>query len=357
VIAGRLQPLASLLDECDLGAFRPTGHRRGREDQRSCHPRAVEAGDLPDLRHRPTTGHEWVLVDEHDVVDCTGDQRVGDVEAEVLRLRSIRSDAVYRGRARPGMDRRQRPVVALAHRVEHGDRLVAEDLAHDDARRVLPQGAAHQCIHADPTAAIRVRQDHLRLDDVRMQVRMAAQSELERLLDGDQSLLRRNHVDQRAQQSRLAGIRCAANHHVHARQHGGRQERCQLLVDGLQLQQSRWDWIAAPYTCRPYRWWNLGQEHLREPVAADRHAGPLGRAHHRRQPRPITKSQIQLRCRGGPRPRVNPRMRGLTTDDLNQILIGGGERPMPSCCVLARVSNPDFVTAVCVDVLDLRVVQ
>ena len=86
------------------------------------------------------------------------------------------------------MDGGQRAVVALGHRVEHGDDLVAEHLADDDPARVHPQRAADQLGHGDRAVALHVGQPLLERDHVGVQLGEVVEAQLQGPLHGDEPL-------------------------------------------------------------------------------------------------------------------------------------------------------------------------
>src|SRR5690606_24986763 len=115
----------------------------GDEDLAGQHA-AVAAVDLADAGDEAAQGAAAVVVvallDEDDEVDRAGDEHVGGVDGQPFAgLERVGGDAVEDLHAGVGVDGRQAAVVALGHRVEHGDDLVAEHLADDDAARVHTQ--------------------------------------------------------------------------------------------------------------------------------------------------------------------------------------------------------------------------
>ena len=238
----------------------------------------------------------------------------------------------------PGVDGRQAPVVALRHGRQHLDHLRAEHLADQDAGRVVPAGAADQFGDADAAVAVRVGQHLLELHHVGVQLRVPAQAQLQGPFDGDDPLPGLNAIDQRAEQARFSRVSRSRDDDVCPGQDGGPQERRGLLVDGAEADQ-------------------VGQEHLREPVAAHRHHRPFGRGHHRGQPGPVGQPQVQLRVGGGERPGVQARVPGEGLHHPDQVVVGGGDRPAPDLAAVVGVGHPHLVAAVDVDVFHLPVAE
>ncbi len=99
-------------------------------------------------RSSPPEAKSLTPLDEDDEVDRAGDQHHRRVGRQPLGgLDGVGADAVEHLERGVGVDRRQRAVVALAHRVEHGHDLVAEHLTDDDPAGVHAQRAAHQLGH------------------------------------------------------------------------------------------------------------------------------------------------------------------------------------------------------------------
>ena len=88
--------------------------------------------------------------------------------------------------------RAHRAVVALAHRVEHRDDLVAAHLADDDAIGVHAQAHADELGGGDLPDALDVGFAGFERDDVGMEVGEAVEAELEFGLDGDDALVGRD---------------------------------------------------------------------------------------------------------------------------------------------------------------------
>ena len=189
-----------------------------REHLAGQHP-AVHAGDLADAADEPAqraaVGVLVALLLEDHEVDGAGDQHVGRVDRQPFGgLDGVGGDAVEHLERGVRVDGGQRAVVALGHRVQHRDDLVAEHLADDDPARVHPQRAADQLGHADRALALAVRQPLLERDHVRVQLGEVVKAELQGALDGDQPLLGRDLVGQRAQQRRLPGVGRPGDHDV-----------------------------------------------------------------------------------------------------------------------------------------------
>ena len=158
------------------------------------HP-AVHAGHLPDAAHEPAqAAAELVLVaffHEHDEVDGAGDQHVGRLHGQPLGgLDGVGGDPVEHLQRGVRVDSGQRAVVALGHRVQHGDDLVAEDLADDDPAGVHPQRPPDQLGHRDGALALHARQPLLERDHVRVQLREVIDAQLEGALHRDEPLAR-----------------------------------------------------------------------------------------------------------------------------------------------------------------------
>ena len=83
-------------------------------------------------------------------MECTGDEQIGGIERQTLGcLHGVGGDPAEDTGRRLGMDRAHRSRTALAHGIQHGKDLVAQDLAHDHPVRIHPQRAAHQVAHRD----------------------------------------------------------------------------------------------------------------------------------------------------------------------------------------------------------------
>ena len=139
------------------------------------------------------------------------------------------------------------------------------DLADQDPVRGHPQRPPHQLGQGDLALALGVGLPRLHRHDVGVGVGVPVQAQLQRVLDGDQPLLRRDRAGQRPQHGRLPDRRAAGDQQVLAGLHQRRQERGERLVDRAVADQ-----LAQPGT--------------RQPVAADRHARPTGDRLHREQP-------------------------------------------------------------------------
>src|SRR5215469_6735223 len=137
-----------LVDAADRGVrYRPAVRARG-EHLAGQHP-AVHSGHLPDgadeAAEPAAAGVLVPLVLEHHEIDRAGDEHVRRIDRQPLsRLDRVRADAVEDLEGGVRVDRGQRAVVALGHRVEHGDDLVAEHLADDDPAGVHPQRPADE---------------------------------------------------------------------------------------------------------------------------------------------------------------------------------------------------------------------
>ena len=235
------------------------------------------------------------------------------------------------------MDRGQGAVVALAHRVEHGDDLVAEHLADDHPARVHPQRAAHQLGHRDRAGALGVGQPFLERDHVGVQVGELAETELERALDGDQPFRRLDLVGERPQQRGLPGVGRAGDHDVLAGADRRRQERRQVGRHGAVVDE------------RVER--DAGQ-----PGAADRHRRPRAHPHDRGEPRPVGEPDVELRVGRVERPAGQTGVGTEGLHQLDQLVVGLRDRLRPLLASVG-VADEDLVEAVDVDVLDLGVVE
>ncbi len=122
------------------------------------------------------------------------------------------------------MDRRERAVIALAHRVEHRHDLVAQHLTDDDARRVHSKRTTDELGHRHSAKALGVGQPLLERDDVRVQVLELAEAKLESTLNGDEPFPRRDLVGERAQHGGFSGVGRTGDHDVLARRYGSLQE-------------------------------------------------------------------------------------------------------------------------------------
>ena len=138
-----------------------------------------------------------------------------------------RLHAAQRLFGRPGVDGRQRPVVAAGHRAEHVQRLGAADLADDDPVGPHPQRVAHEAADRHLAAALQRRGPRLQPHDVGV-----AQAQLGGVLDGDDPLAVADELRQRVERRRLARAGAAADEDVAARPHGARQQVAQRRRPG-----------------------------------------------------------------------------------------------------------------------------
>ncbi len=235
------------------------------------------------------------------------------------------------------MDRGQRAVVALRHRVEHRDDLVAEDLTDDDPGGVHTQGASHQLRHGDGALALGVGQAFLECDDVGVQVGEGVEAELQGPLDGDEALVRGDLVGEGPEERRLAGVGGARDHDVLAGADRAGQE-----VGDLGRHRAVAD--------------EVGDEHLAHARAADGQGGAPGDVHDGRQTRTVGEPEVELGVGRVEGAGGQTRVRAQHLDELDELLVGLGDGV---ALHLATVGVPDehLVEAVDVDVLDLGVVQ
>ena len=119
--------------------------------------------------------------------------------------RHHRVEAIQRVARAVGVDRRQAAVVAGVHGLQHVQRLVAADLADDDAIGPHAQGVDDQLALRDRALALDVRRPRLQPDDVPL-----PQHQLGGVLDGDDALAFRDEAGQHVEQRRLAGAGAAA---------------------------------------------------------------------------------------------------------------------------------------------------
>ncbi len=300
---------------------------------------AVDLADAGDVAAQAAAAVIVVaLLDEDDEVDRARDEHVRGLDREPLRgLQGVGGDAVEHFHAGVGVDGRQGAVVALGHRVEHGDDLVAEHLADDHAAGVHPQGSADQLGHADLALALGVGQALLEGDDVRVQLGELVEAELQGSLDGDEALARQDLVGQGAQQRRLSRVRRTGDHDVLPGADRRREETANF---------------------RAYRAISdqVGKEDLAEAGAANGDGGLDRHVHHRAQPRTVRQAQVELWVGGVERPARQPRIGGQDLDELDQLLVGLGHR-LPHELLAVGIADEHLVAAVDVDVLDLGVVE
>jgi hypothetical protein len=302
----------------------------------------VDPGHLADAADEaaepPALGVLVVLLLEDDEVDRPRDQHVRRLDRQPLRgLDRVRRDPVEYLERGVRVDRRQGAVVALGHRVEHGDDLVAENLADDHAARVHAQRAADELGHRDGALPLAVGQAFLERDGVGVQFGEVVEAKLKRPFDGDEPFLGRDLVGQRAQQRRLARVGGARDHDVFPGQHGGREEAGQLGAHRLVADE-------------------IGEEHLAHPRAADGDRGAQRDVHDRRQPRAVRQAQVKLGVGGVEGAARQAGVGGQRLDELDEFLVALRHR-LGHHLAAVGVADKDPVAAVDVDVLDLLVFE
>ena len=221
-------------------------------------------------------------------------------------LERVRGDAVEDLAGAVRVDRGQRTVVALRHRVEHRHDLVAEDLTDDDARGVHTQRPPHQLGHGDGALALGVGQPLFEGHHVRVEVGERVEAEFQGAFDGDESLVRRDLVGEGAQQRRLTGVRGARDHDVLARADGAREEVRDLGRDRPVADQ-------------------VGHEHLAHARATDGEGGPTRHVHDGRQSRTVRKPQVELGVGGVEGPGGETGVRTEDLDELDQLVVALGD--------------------------------
>ena len=144
--------------------------------------------------------------------------------------------------------------------------------------------------------------------------------ELERPLDRDEPLLRRDLVGERAQQGRLPGVRRAGDHDVLARQHRGRQEAGHVGRDR-----------AEPH--------EVVEVHAREPRATDRDRRAGAHVHDRRQAAAVRQAQVELRVGRVERAARQARVRAEDLHELDQLVVGVRDRLPALLAAVARTAR------------------
>ena len=124
-----------------------------------------------------------------------------------------------------------RAVIALTHRVQHRDDLVAADLADDDPIRVHAQTHSHQFRCGHLPCALDVRLASLECDAVGMDIGEAVQAELELGLDRHDALARRDLRGERPQHGGLPRTGRSGDDQLLSCSHRSGEERGQTLVD------------------------------------------------------------------------------------------------------------------------------
>ncbi len=172
----------------------------------------------------------------HDEVDSLGHQAVGHHRVEALvGHRRVHHQATEHALRRLCVNGAHRPVVALAHGQEHGQHLLAADLADAYPLRVHAQPRAHEVGHGELADAFDVGRSGLQGHDVRVKIPEAIQAQLEAVLDGDDALVLVDLVHEATHDRGLAGARPARNDHVARGLDGTAEEVLQAVVDHPQL--------------------------------------------------------------------------------------------------------------------------
>ena len=149
---------------------------------------AFHAGDLRDTGHFARAVAETRLLND----DLN---RGGDLVAHgaLGKVDSAHPDHRFHARQRVarrvGMDGRQRPVVTRIHRLEHVERFLAADLAHDDAIGSHTQRIDDKLALAHGALAFDVRRSRLEPRHV-----LLTQLQFRRVLDGDDALVFRDEA-------------------------------------------------------------------------------------------------------------------------------------------------------------------
>ena len=122
-------------------------------------------------------------------LDGVGDQQVRRFERETFGcLSGVRRQLGERALRRRGVQRRHRAIGALRHRVEEREDFFARASPDDDPIRRHAQRPPHQIGKGDLPFAFDVRLSSFERDDIRMQIGVAVQAQLEGVLDGDEPL-------------------------------------------------------------------------------------------------------------------------------------------------------------------------
>ena len=192
---------------------------------------AFHAGDLGDRRDLARAVR--LTRDLHDEVDgrrhLLPDGAVRDVQ---VRHRDHRVETIQRVARRVGVNRRQAPVVAGVHGLQHVERFGAADLADDDAVGTHTQGVDHELARSHGALALDVGRPRLEPHDVPL-----AQHQFRRVLDRDDALVVRDEARQDVEQRRLAGAGAARHDDVQPAVHGRLQEVEHRLRQRLALDQ------------------------------------------------------------------------------------------------------------------------
>ena len=186
------------------------------------HPRAVGIHHLTDTGDTP---HAVANLHMHHHVKGVGDEHVHDVDGQAgVRHADVRGQLRERRPGAVGVQRAHGAVVALAHGQHHGERLGATHLTDDHPIRVHAQGHACERRQIDRSATLDVGAPGLQRLVIGMQIGEPIDSQLVRVLDGDDALVDGDLVDQRAQQGGFSAAGTTHHDDVAARQHGRAQE-------------------------------------------------------------------------------------------------------------------------------------
>lgn len=303
---------------------------------------SVDAVDLADGGdHALKSPARLVVVaplNEDDEVHRARDEHLAGLDGQPLGgLERVRGNTVEDLAGAVGVDRGQRAVVALGHRVQHGHDLVAEDLTDDDARGVHTQRPPDQLRHRNGALALGVGQPLLERHDVRVQIGELVEAELQGALDGDEALVRRDLVRQGPQEGGLTGVGRARDHDVLAGPDGTGEE-----VPDVGGERAVAD--------------EVGHEDLAHARATDGERRAPGHVHDGGEPGPVRQPQVELRVGGVEGPGGESGVRAEDLDELDELLVGLGDG-IALGLLAVGVADEDLVVPVDVDVLDLGVVQ
>lgn len=202
---------------------------------------------------------------------------------------------------------------------------------------VHTQRPAHQLRHRNGALPLGVGQPLLERHDVGVQIGEGVEAQLQRALDGDETLVRRDLVGEGTQQRGLAGVGGTRDHDVLAGADRAGEEVPQLGRESAVADQ-------------------VGDEHLAHAGPADGQRGPAGHVHDGRQTRTVRQPQVELRVRGVEGPGRQTGVGAQHLDQLDELLVGLGDR-LAAHLAPVGVADEHLVAAVDVDVLDLGVVE
>ena len=114
--------------------------------------------------------------------------------------------------------------MAGVHGLQHVERLLAANLAEDDAVGAHTQRVLHQIAHGDLALAFEVGRPCFEPHDVGL-----LQLQLGRVLDGDDALARVDHPAHGVQQRRLTGAGTAGDQDVEPAGGGDLEDRAHLV--------------------------------------------------------------------------------------------------------------------------------